>query len=92
MENVVEPDRRQMTVWIMRIACRIPKVSDTHSEYVILVAFPLRQWQHKRPSVLRYTYIACLVPRSKHCLSLIKMNNLLPYREIIAVYSDILTK
>ena len=71
MENVVEPNRRQMTVWIDRIACRIPKVTDTHSEYVILVAFPLQQWLHKRLSLLRYTFIACLVPRSKQSAPLL---------------------
>ena len=31
------------------------------SEYVILSAFPLQQLLHERASVLRYTYIACLV-------------------------------
>ena len=35
-------------------------LTDTHSEYVILTAFPLQQL-HERPSILRYTYIACLV-------------------------------
>ena len=30
-----------------------------HSEYVILIAFPLQQWLNERASVLRYTYIAC---------------------------------
>ena len=25
------------------------------------IAFPLQQWLHERASVLRYTYIACLV-------------------------------
>jgi len=30
-------------VWRMRIACWIPKATDTHSEYVILIAFPLQQ-------------------------------------------------
>jgi len=71
MENVVEPNRRQMTVWIMRIGCRIPKVSDTPSEYVILFTFPLQQWLLKRPSLLLYpcTYFACPVPRSKHFAS-----------------------
>jgi hypothetical protein len=38
-----------------------PKAINTHSEYVILTAFPLQQWLHKRASMLRYTYIACLV-------------------------------
>jgi hypothetical protein len=31
-----------------RIAGWITKTADTHSEYVILVAFPLQKWLHKR--------------------------------------------
>jgi len=50
-----------MTIWRVRIACWIPKATNRHSEYVILIAFPLQQWLHERASVLRYTYIACLV-------------------------------
>jgi hypothetical protein len=42
----------------MRIACCTPKTTNTHSEYVILNAFPLQQWLHERGSMLRYTYIA----------------------------------
>jgi hypothetical protein len=42
----------------MRIACRIPKVRNTHSEYVTLIAFPLQQWLNERASVLRCTYTA----------------------------------
>jgi hypothetical protein len=30
-------------------------------QYVILTAFPQQQWLRERASVLRYTYIACLV-------------------------------
>ena len=30
-------------------------------QYVILNAFPQQQWFRKRASVLRYTYIACIV-------------------------------
>ena len=33
----------------------------THSEYVILIVFPLQHWLHKRASVLRYLYNSCLV-------------------------------
>jgi hypothetical protein len=33
--------------------CWIPKVKNTHSEYVILIAFPLQQWLHERASTLR---------------------------------------
>jgi len=40
-ENMVEPGRPQMTIWRMRIACYTPKVTNTHSDYVILIAFPL---------------------------------------------------
>ena len=28
----------------MRIACWIPKATDTHREYGILIALPLQQW------------------------------------------------
>ena len=36
----VEPDRPQMTIWRMHIACWITKATNTHSECVIHVAFP----------------------------------------------------
>ena len=49
------------TIRRMRIACRMTKATDTHSEYVILLSFPLPQRLLKRASVLRYMYIACLV-------------------------------
>jgi hypothetical protein len=42
----------------MRIARWIPKTKNAHSEYVILIAFPLQQWLHERASTLRYTYTA----------------------------------
>jgi hypothetical protein len=45
----------------MRFACWITKATDTHTEYVILPALPLQQWLRERASVLRYTYIACLM-------------------------------
>jgi len=50
-----------MTIWNMRIACWVTDVTDIHSEYVILTAVPLQQWLHERTSMLRYTYIVCLV-------------------------------
>ena len=37
-ENNVEPDRSQMKIWRIRISCQIPKATNTHSEYVILIA------------------------------------------------------
>ena len=54
-KNFVEPGRPQMTIWRMRIACWIPEVTNTHSQYVILIAFPLQQWLQKRASILRHT-------------------------------------
>ena len=49
------------TVQRMCFPCRITKATNTHSEYVTLIAFPLQQWLRERASILRYTYIACIV-------------------------------
>jgi hypothetical protein len=38
-KNTVEPDRPQVAIWQMHIACWIPKVTNTHSEYVLLIDF-----------------------------------------------------
>ena len=45
-------------------ACWVLKDTDTHSEYVILIAFPRQQSLRERTGVLHYAYIACIVPRS----------------------------
>jgi hypothetical protein len=45
-----------VTTWRMRVACWIPKATDTHSEYVIMTAFPLQHWLQERASMLRYRY------------------------------------
>ena len=50
-----------MTIGSMLVARWIPKATDTHSEYVILNDFALHQLLHERDSLLRYTYIVCLV-------------------------------
>ena len=46
----------------MCFACCITKATHIHSEYVTLIAIPLQQWLHERPSMLRYTYITCVFP------------------------------
>jgi hypothetical protein len=46
-KNIVQPDRPQMTIWCMCIACWICKDTDTHSEYLILIAFPLQHLLHE---------------------------------------------
>jgi len=50
-----------MTKWRMSFAWYITKATDTHLEYVMLIAFPQQQWLHERSSMLRYTLTACLV-------------------------------
>jgi hypothetical protein len=44
-KNMVEPDRLM-----------ISNFTDTHSEYVILIAFPWQQWLGERPLMLWCTY------------------------------------
>jgi hypothetical protein len=46
---------------IIRFACWITKATDTLSEYVILIAFPRQQWLRERATVVRYTYVTCLI-------------------------------
>jgi len=60
-KNTVERGGPQMTIWRMRIACWILKATNTHTEVVTLIAFPQQQWLHERASLLRYTYIDCIV-------------------------------
>ena len=67
-DNVKKNTVGQMKMWRMRIACWIPKATNTHThthtQYVILIAFPLQQWlQALPPSVTLYV----------HCLSCLKI-------------------
>jgi hypothetical protein len=57
--NIVERGKPQMTIWRMRIACWIPKATNTHSGCVTLIAFPLQQRLHEGASMLRL-YVYCL--------------------------------
>jgi hypothetical protein len=51
-----------MTKWRFRIACCVTKSTNTPNQFcVILTAFLLQQCLHERASLLRYTYIVCLV-------------------------------
>jgi hypothetical protein len=58
-KNIVQPDRLQMTMWPMCVTWWIPNATNTHSEYVTLIALPLQQRLHERSLLLRHTYIAC---------------------------------
>jgi len=45
-KDTVQSDKAQMTIWGMCIACWKTKAKNTHSDYVILIAFPLQLWLH----------------------------------------------
>ena len=49
-------DRPEATVWRMQCACWTPKATNSHSEYVILITFPLEQSRTNAPQCY-----ACLV-------------------------------
>jgi len=54
----------ESTIRRMCIACWIIKATDTHSYYVMLIAFPLQKWLRERASMLRHTSMlrhACFV-------------------------------
>lgn len=55
-QNMVQQGRPQMT--IKYGACAL-HATNAHSEYVILIPFPLQQWLHERVSMLCNTYITC---------------------------------
>jgi hypothetical protein len=63
-KNTVEPDGPEMTIWSMHISCWIAKATNIHSEYVILIAFPLQQWLYESASLLRHTYIVVFYAES----------------------------
>jgi hypothetical protein len=54
-KNTVQTDRPHIAIWRMRMACWIPKATNTHSEYVILIAFSLQQWFARTYIVLLYS-------------------------------------
>jgi hypothetical protein len=68
-----------MTAWSMRIACWIPKATNTLSEYVMLMAFPLQQWLHEHASVLRCMYIACIITHIKTSQSMLRSETISIY-------------
>jgi hypothetical protein len=49
---------RQVTddkiIWRMSFACWITKATNTHSEYVILIAFPRQRWLRERAAMLPF--------------------------------------
>jgi len=62
-KNIVELDRPPMTICRTWIARWVPKATNTHSEYVIHIAFPQQQWLRERASILGYSTlpVVCLL-------------------------------
>jgi len=50
-KNILEQARPWMKIRRMCIACWIPNATNTRSEYVIRIGFPLQQWLHERASI-----------------------------------------
>jgi hypothetical protein len=61
LKSIVGPGRPQIPIWHMRITSWIHKAINTRTQYVLLIAFPLQQWLRERASMLRYTYIDCIL-------------------------------
>jgi hypothetical protein len=63
-KNALEPGGPQMTTWRMCIACWITQATNTNSEYVILIAFPLQQCLNESASMLYVHCLSCLFKNS----------------------------
>jgi hypothetical protein len=74
-KNSVEPSRPKMKVRRMRIACWIHNATNTHSEYVIRIAFPRNNCCMNALSVTLFT----------HCLSWLTHNRLYSVSDIMWV-------
>ena len=62
---MTEPDRPQMTIWLMRFACRIPKATNTLADYVnIYYLATAKIVARTRPTITLYV----------HCLTYYSLN------------------
>ena len=60
------------SIWRVRFAYWTSKSTNTHSEYVIY--FPQQKWLRERNSLLRYTYIVCVVYILHHLFRCVDAN------------------
>jgi hypothetical protein len=68
--NSVELERPHMTVWRMRFAYWINRATQTHEEYVMLIAFHGNNGVANAPQCYVYTYIVCLLFSANQWLSM----------------------
>jgi hypothetical protein len=69
-------DDNTRIIWRMRFACWITKATDTHTEYVILMAFP-RQLKFREGASMLRLYIHCLSSYHNHPCICYLMNKLI---------------
>jgi hypothetical protein len=65
LKNIVLLGMQQIKIWLVRIACSIPKATNAHPGCVIHVALPQQQW-YERASEFSHMPIAFLVKISPH--------------------------
>ena len=63
VEKYYKPKGQHMKIWLLRIACWLFKATNTHSEYLICIAFPLQQWLHEAPQYCVMRTLPVLSPR-----------------------------
>lgn len=60
--KILEPDSPRMAMWLMRVACWIPKNTKALSEYIIFIALLLQQWLHERLIITLYVHsLSCII-------------------------------
>lgn len=57
-KNMLEPDS---TICHICFACRITKATNTHSVFIIIIAFPWQQWLNECTSMFHYKDMSCPV-------------------------------
>ena len=62
MEKYVTAGQASDDSMALRVVCWVTEGTDTHSYYLMLIAFPRQRWLCERSAVLPFTAIACLVP------------------------------
>jgi len=72
------------TIQHMRFVFWISKATNTHSDYITLIAFSLQQWLQESPSALRYAYTASLVENFKMNLMLVSGSSVIIATELRA--------
>ena len=65
-KNIVQPGRPRMTIFRMHIVYWVFKSTNKHSEYVMLIDFPLQQWLHERALTLRHSTLPVWLIRWLH--------------------------